>query len=686
MPGLPCQQTIMISRMAECTISMLDEWQRQATEAKENSKTIEMTKEFQELTADIIAHTAFGSSFVQGKEVFKAQRELQQLCIASAVNIFIPGSQYLPTMSNIKIWKLDWKMKKKLQHIVESRLNSQTRSGSSDCSYGDDLLGVMMDTWKTNTDDKLKMNEIMDECKTFFFAGHETTSALLTWTIYLLSLHIEWQDKLRQEVLENCGMAIPDADMLSKLKMVNIVLFEASRLYCPSIEIQREALEDMKLGNLLISKGTCLLIPVTMIHRSKEYWGEDANEFNPLRFINGVGKAAKHPNALLAFSMGPRNCIGQNFAMLESKTVMALILQSSEFRKLSTFIVPALTVPSLSLSLSLQFFDSAQYSPPSTRCFSKITADRILTLFSLGCGEELLDDKENQHFPSKESVRLCPELPDKDTFLMEKRETLELHSRQTVTSAKIKLQLFPINKETRIGLEKDGHNPYLELTLRGQKKISSVLKHLEKKWGSSSIAKGDPILFPYNIMENLSDCMRWTVNDSHTTAAAVYAAVGSPAVFQLKKLSSPAVTASGNNNSVACSVDPSSNSLKLPNTDKVTDQDGMSQNPPSGKTRTGLSLASCLHDDEKSLGLTDIKWNDNTLGPFDLACQAKKLFGGDSASIGGFPYMSSIKDEKLFIFAYVMMAKPYFAYTVKFWGKKYIFKNLFLILNSTDLS
>ncbi|KAK7247513.1 hypothetical protein RIF29_42396 [Crotalaria pallida] len=457
---------------------------------------------------------------------------------------------------------------------------------------------------------------------------------------------------------------------------------------------------------------------------------------------------------------------------------------SSEFRKLSTFIIPALTVPSLSsLSLSLSLSAILRFSSVFSslhplllqgRCIMKASQDSKAAKASRkcsqktgstavknctkrtkrvnhkprGCGEELLADKENQHFPCKESVRLCPELPDKDTFLVEKREALELHSRQTVTSsAKIKLQLFPINKETRISLEKDGHNPFLELTLRGQKKISSVLKHLEKKWGSSSIAKGNPMLFPYNIMENLCDCMRWTVNDSHTTAASVYAAVGNPAIFQLKygwfyihepqsfhipstpiskepcvhsggtevgcnatletsyaerdkveftskefkvmgdaandvagqkmanasvdpldneprnpyravsagdlrtsildaeetchafplrKLSSPAVTVSGNSNSVACSLDASSNSLKLPNTDKVTDQDGMSQNPPSGKTQTGLSLSSCLHDDEKSLGLTDIKWNDNTLGPFDLACQAKKLSGGDSASIGGF--------------------------------------------------
>ncbi|KAJ1397989.1 Cytochrome P450 [Sesbania bispinosa] len=316
---------VMISRMAACTISMVDKWKSEAIEAK----TIEMNEQFRQLSADIIAQTAFGTSFLQGREAFNAQTELQKCIVASSSDIFIPGTQYLPTKSNLHKWKLDRKMKKSLQLIIESRLHSQSSSvgGSSDCSFGDDLLGIMMDTENTNTGPKLKMKEIMEECKTFFFAGHETTSNLLTWTVFLLSAHKEWQEKLRQEVLQNCGMEIPDADMLSKLKLVNMVLLEALRLYCPVIELIREASQDMKLGNLLIPKGTCLTIPITMIHRSKEYWGEDANEFNPLRFINGVSKAAKHPNALLAFSVGPRNCIGQNFAMLEAKTVMALILQ-----------------------------------------------------------------------------------------------------------------------------------------------------------------------------------------------------------------------------------------------------------------------------------------------------------------------------------------------------------------------
>jgi len=85
----------MISRMAACTISMLDDWKRQASETKEKSKTIEMTEEFRELTANIIAHTAFGTSFVHGREAFDAQTQLHKHCVASNSDVFIPGSQYI---------------------------------------------------------------------------------------------------------------------------------------------------------------------------------------------------------------------------------------------------------------------------------------------------------------------------------------------------------------------------------------------------------------------------------------------------------------------------------------------------------------------------------------------------------------------------------------------------------------
>ncbi|XP_058111204.1 TSL-kinase interacting protein 1-like isoform X3 [Magnolia sinica] len=100
---------------------------------------------------------------------------------------------------------------------------------------------------------------------------------------------------------------------------------------------------------------------------------------------------------------------------------------------------------------------------------------------------------------------------------------------------KLKLQLFPIDEATRKGLEKEEHNPHLELTLRAQKKISSVLKHLNSKWGSSNIASGELMLIPYNIQqENLANHRRWTLKDADISASDVYASIGSPAVFRLR--------------------------------------------------------------------------------------------------------------------------------------------------------
>ncbi|XP_027345175.1 TSL-kinase interacting protein 1 isoform X2 [Abrus precatorius] len=99
---------------------------------------------------------------------------------------------------------------------------------------------------------------------------------------------------------------------------------------------------------------------------------------------------------------------------------------------------------------------------------------------------------------------------------------------------KLKLQLFPIDEPTRRALEMDKHNPYLELTLSTRKKISSVVEHLNRKWGNSSIAVGELMLFPYGIQrENLVNYQRWR-QESTLSAADIYAMIGSPPTFRLR--------------------------------------------------------------------------------------------------------------------------------------------------------
>ncbi|CAK7348557.1 unnamed protein product [Dovyalis caffra] len=284
---------VMTKRMAACTIDMIDDWKNKALMADHQYMMIEMSEEFEKLSADVIAHVAFASSYVEAGEVFKAQKELQKQCIATVMDIDIPGSRFLPTPSNLQRWKLDNKVKNSLKCMVEGRIESFQSKEKLDRCYGDDMLGLMIEASKTAKKSlELNMGEIIDE--------------------------------LREEVLRECGMGIPEADMLTKLKLVSMVLFETLTLYGPVLELDREASKDMKLGNLMFPKGVQITIQFLKIHRSKEYWGEDANEFNPLRLKNGVTHAAKHPSALLAFGLGPRACIGQNFAMLEAKVQASL--------------------------------------------------------------------------------------------------------------------------------------------------------------------------------------------------------------------------------------------------------------------------------------------------------------------------------------------------------------------------
>nr|CAD1840098.1 unnamed protein product [Ananas comosus var. bracteatus] len=296
---------MMTKTIAKCVQSMIEGWQIQ-DESQE--KEIEFGRQFQELTADVISHTAFGSSYKEGKEVFLAQKELQKLALATFFNIHLPIFRYIPTSRNLHKWKLERKARNTLMRIIQSRFDSK------ESGYGNDLLGLMLEACTSGhyggkkEDQRMNMDEIIDESKP------------------------RMAREAQEEVLRECGKEIPDADMLSKLRLVTMVLFEALRLYGPVVMMHRKADKDMNLGTLQIPKGTAVTLPLVIMHRDKEIWGADANEFNPFRFENGITKAAKHPNALLAFSIGPRACIGQNFAMLEAKIVLAMILQRFSFR------------------------------------------------------------------------------------------------------------------------------------------------------------------------------------------------------------------------------------------------------------------------------------------------------------------------------------------------------------------
>lgn len=116
-----------------------------------------------------------------------------------------------------------------------------------------------------------------------------------------------------------------------------MILNESLRLYPPIIATIRRAKIDVELGGYKIPCGTELLIPILAVHHDQAIWGNDANEFNPARFTEGVARATKHSVGFIPFGLGVRTCIGQNLAILQTKLALAIILQRFSFRLAPTY-------------------------------------------------------------------------------------------------------------------------------------------------------------------------------------------------------------------------------------------------------------------------------------------------------------------------------------------------------------
>eukprot|EP00271_Cylindrocystis_brebissonii_P015985 TRINITY_DN3908_c0_g2_i1.p1 TRINITY_DN3908_c0_g2~~TRINITY_DN3908_c0_g2_i1.p1 ORF type:complete len:165 (-),score=14.29 TRINITY_DN3908_c0_g2_i1:289-717(-) len=112
-----------------------------------------------------------------------------------------------------------------------------------------------------------------------------------------------------------------------------MVLNEVLRLYPPAPLFGRTCVRETKIGeNIVLPKGCDFIVPTCYIHRKESLWGPDAHLFNPERFRDGISKAGTHPMAFLPFGVGERTCLGQNFAFLEARVTLAVLLQSVQWR------------------------------------------------------------------------------------------------------------------------------------------------------------------------------------------------------------------------------------------------------------------------------------------------------------------------------------------------------------------
>ncbi|XP_020554498.1 cytochrome P450 CYP72A219-like [Sesamum indicum] len=342
----------MIPAMFLSCSKMIEKWEALISRSG-SSQEIDVWPFLEDLTGDVISRTAFGSSYEEGRRIFQLQKEQVKLLLHLLQFSFIPGWRYFPTKANRRLRAIT----KQIQSLLRGMINQREKAMERGEIIHSDLLSILMESnFKEiqehgNKNVGLSIEDVIEECKLFYFAGSETTSTLLVWTMVLLSKHQDWQARAREEVLQVFGKKKPTFDGLQQLKtvresqsittldiQVTMILQEVLRLY-PSVPfIARAPTKTVTLGSKIIPVGVQLTLLIVLLHHDPEIWGDDVKEFKPERFSQGISSAAKAQYSFTPFSTGPRVCIGHNFAMIEAKMALAMILQHFSFELSSSYL------------------------------------------------------------------------------------------------------------------------------------------------------------------------------------------------------------------------------------------------------------------------------------------------------------------------------------------------------------
>jgi cytochrome P450 len=202
-----------------------------------------------------------------------------------------------------------------IKEIVEQRIKSKEKHN--------DLLDMLLETRYEDTGEAMSTQQLIDEIKILFIAGHETTANALTFMLHLLGNHPEIQQKVFDEIIKIKSETADVVEQLQKMTYINAVINEAMRLYPPAWITDRENIADDEFLGYRIREKTLIGVSFYELHRNPKYW-DNPEEFNPERFLGEQKK--KSYQYFYPFGAGPRMCIGLGFAMYEmSLTLFYLI-------------------------------------------------------------------------------------------------------------------------------------------------------------------------------------------------------------------------------------------------------------------------------------------------------------------------------------------------------------------------
>lgn len=367
-----------------------DRWMEMAIQAEESSQNSEIKVDvchwINRATFDVIGLAGFDYNFNaiqdESNELFRAYKDMFEVAISQGrlmrtiISIYAPFvNQIFPDGTVRQVNRCQEVITRVAGHLIQEKKRKIEEGVKSGIEYaGKDLLSLLL---KANmakdlpSDHRISDEDMLNNINTFMFAGSDTSSLTLTWTLLLLAQHPAVQDRLRVELLNIAPISnfsdlteeevqsvyakVSDSPYLDNVIRESIrvipALHSSIRVATQDDEIPTmypvhshdgKVIEDRR--TVSISKGSFVHVAVEGFNLDQEFWGEDAWEFNPDRWDNLPESALGLPglyNHTLTFSAGPRSCIGMRFSMIEMKTFLYILLTQFVFKPSSEKIIKA---------------------------------------------------------------------------------------------------------------------------------------------------------------------------------------------------------------------------------------------------------------------------------------------------------------------------------------------------------
>ena len=295
----------------------------QACVARLEEGIIEIEEVTSHAAADVIFRTLFSIPIENeiAAEVFNEFRDYQRSQPIVNIAAFLPLPRWMPRFFRRRTRETAKSIRNLIARLTLARAD-EIAAGTAP----DDLATKIMTTADPETGERFTPEEMVDQVAIFFLAGHETSASALAWTLYLLALYPEWQERLAQEsaALNDC-----DFKVMSELKLSRDVFREALRLYPPVPMMVREAGCPHTFRGREVKTGSQIVLSPWHLHRHERIWARP-DAFEPERWQTEEGRGCAR-EAYMPFSAGSRVCTGAGFAMVEGPLILSMLLKMFRF-------------------------------------------------------------------------------------------------------------------------------------------------------------------------------------------------------------------------------------------------------------------------------------------------------------------------------------------------------------------